>query len=86
MSNLRLNPDPAAIALDYALADRKTNARSRNRFPMKPLEHSEDSLMVLGFDSDPIVRHRKEPVAASFLRRDMNVRRTLSTIFDRVTQ
>src|ERR1700691_2480214 len=80
LSQLRLDPDAATIALDHALTDRKTNAGTRNRAPVKPLKHAENLQMIFRFDSNAVVGHRETPFGLSILGRDMNAGRLRSAV------
>jgi hypothetical protein len=52
---------------------------------MKPRKYAENRLMVLRVDPDAIVDHCKEPFSISSLSRDMNTRRRLSAVLNRIT-
>src|SRR5580698_8328622 len=51
---------------------------------MQPFEDNENLLVVLGRNSHAIVGYGETPVAIQFLRRDMNLRGGVGTVFDRI--
>ena len=76
LSHRRLDPDAAPIALDDALTDRKTDASTRDRAPVKPLEYAENRQIILRLDSDAIVGYRETPFVVSMLGGEVNTGRT----------
>src|SRR5215208_280047 len=79
------DPDPAAMALDDALADRKAHARPRVLvLAVEPLEHVEDPLSLVRIDADAVVAHRDDALAVDTLGADRDNRRLLAMELDRV--
>ena len=56
--------DSPAIALHNALANRKAQSGSRELIFVQTLEKSEDSLRVLGLESDAVILKRDHPIRA----------------------
>src|SRR4051812_36585838 len=56
VARLRLDPDPAAVALDDLAAERQADAGAGVLVAgVQALEHAEDALVVLGRDADAVV-------------------------------
>ena len=83
--DLRFDPDPAAVALDDPLADRKANPRAGDRPPVQPLEDPKNDLVICGCDSDPVISEGKPPHAILVDCGNMDARCPLSTILEGVT-
>src|SRR5580658_1022246 len=83
--DLRLDPYLAAVALDYALADRQADACAGNGATVQSLEHAENLLVILGGDPDAIVLDGDAPKAIVQYRGNVNARRTFAPVLEAVT-
>jgi hypothetical protein len=80
---LRLYPNPAPTPLDNALAKSQPNPGARILFAsVKPLEHLEYSVVILGIDANAIVTNGNNPLPALVSRRNVHLRRLHSSKFD----
>src|SRR5271170_2538991 len=84
LPRFRLHPDSPALALDNLLTNCKTDASAGNFVSMQPFEHAEHALGVLRIDTDSVVLDRKQPPFPVFLRRDIDFRRLLASVLDRI--
>src|ERR1035437_8316909 len=80
----RFHPDSSTLALDNFLTKRKTDASTGNFASMQAFEHAEHPVGVLRIDTDSVVPHRKQPPFRVSLRRDMDSRRFLASVLDRI--
>ena len=81
-ARLRLDPDPATISVDHALADSQADTRPWNVAAVQPLEHAEDRLMVLCIDTHAIIGHGEPPLAILPFRRNLNTGRRRAPLLD----
>src|SRR6185312_14895987 len=73
LPQLALGPDTAAVALNDALDDRQAHARSFElRLRMQALEHAEQLARVLHLETDSVVTHEVEGLAAPALTIDLD--------------
>ena len=83
---LGFDPDSSAIALNHALANSQSDAGAGIfLILMEPFENTEDFLLVLGVDPYAVVLNRNTPRGASDIRRDVDLRNILASIFERVS-
>src|ERR1039457_6605426 len=81
---LRFQPDPSTLALDNLLTKRQTDASTGAFSSMQAFEHSEHAAGVLRTDTNSVFPHRKQPRFRASLRRDMDSRRFLASVLDRI--
>jgi len=55
----------AAEALYQLLADRQSNACTPDFLAVEPVKYGENLLSVLHFETDTVILHREQPVAAA---------------------
>src|SRR5579871_465818 len=84
LPRLRLYPDPAAIALDDALANSQADAGAGILMPVQALEYAENLPGVAGLDSDSVVLHRELPVPVLGSGIDQNLRRLAGSVLQGV--
>src|SRR5262249_59660726 len=73
-----IDPDAAAMPLDNPPADSQPDPRAFILVPaMKLLKNSEDRVVILLLDPDPVILHRKDPFGSLLLDRDVHLRRHL---------
>jgi len=80
----RFHPDSSALALDDLLTSARPMPVPEISFPWQAPEHAEHPAGVLRIDTDSVVPHRKQPPFAVSLRRDMDSRRFLASVLDRI--
>ena len=81
---LRFHPDSSALTLDNFLTQSKSDASAGNFSSMQAFEHAEHPVGVLRIDTDSVVPHRKQPSFRVSLRRDVDSRRLLASVLNRI--
>src|SRR5271165_5941183 len=80
VSQLRLYPNTAAMALHYPAADRQAQSDSRRASVVQSLEQAEDPVMIGRIDADTVVHNAELPKLARFRGRDLRPRWLLASI------
>src|SRR5664280_1900219 len=83
-ARFRFHPDSSTLAFDHFLTYRETDAGAGNFASMQAFEHAEHPLGVLRIDTDSVVPHREQPAFRISLRGDMDSRRFLASVLDRI--
>src|ERR1051326_8987993 len=79
---LRLDPDPAAIALDDLLADCQADSVARVFAAfVKAAEQTENLAEILWIDPNAVIANRDGPYAGRALGRNPDYRRSVAAIF-----
>ena len=84
MAEFGFHPDPAAVALDHALADGETDAGTGDLFSMQAFEGDKDLIMKLRFDADAIISEGELEIFAHRPDRNMDLRWQGTAVFYRV--
>jgi hypothetical protein len=84
LSGLRFHPDPPAVSFDSALTDGEPYPRAGNLPAVEPLECRENLLVILGIDSNAVVRYGKLQLVPLFYKRDANLWHLFPPVFNRV--
>src|SRR5579872_3356192 len=80
-----LHPDLPPMPLHDLLTDRQPDTRSRIvAFVMQPLKYNKYLLKELRIYTDPVVLHAEQPEAGLLPQPDMDLRRPVRMIFQRV--
>src|SRR5439155_10645338 len=83
-ADFRLDPYLPAVAIDNALTDGETDARTRNSPAVQPLEHAKNLLVILRRDPDAVILHGDTPQAILPFRGYMNERRAIAPVLDAI--
>src|SRR5262245_55704770 len=82
----RFDPDPAAVTFDDPLAQCQADAGAGVLFPgVKALKNDEQSRKLARINPDAVVAHRKEPLAVTTTRSNLNGRRMVAMELHRVS-
>src|SRR5579863_477277 len=79
----RLGPNPAPVSRDNRPARRQLKSNS-SPIVAEALEGPKDSLQILSLDARPIIPNGNDPFPCLLASADMNARRCVSALFDRV--
>src|ERR1017187_58116 len=83
-ARLRFQPDSSTLAFDHFLTDRETDACARDFAAMQTFEHAKHPFGVLRIDTHSVVPHGEQPAFRVSLRGDMDSRRFLASVLDRI--
>src|SRR5579884_2418373 len=83
-AGFRFDPNPPAMALYDPLHQRQANAGAGILAAVEALEYSEYLLVIAGVDPHAVILERKLPVVFVLLRRDVDSRRHLAAVLDRI--
>jgi hypothetical protein len=73
------------VPIGDSLAERESDPRAGVFVPaVKPLEHFENPILIVGIDTDPLVADREDPLVTGPGGRDVDARRLVAAIFDGV--
>src|SRR5438128_2303452 len=83
LAGSRFDPNPPAVPLDDALADRQAHSGAGILLTgMQPLEDLKNPAEMLRVNANPIIAHRKDPFSVPLLRANVNPRVFCSMKFD----
>ena len=83
-SGYGVDPDLAPMLLDDSLAGGESYAGARNTSIVQPLEEPKNTVPIFALDADAVVGYRELPLRSGWNGGDMDGKRALSPILDRV--